>query len=336
LFLALEYSMSYTIRAIFPAICLTLILPCSQIAMAADPAPAKDAKPAETPVERVPLPSRSQEDTLALERTVPAAEQQQLQAGDESFLALWKPANVDEPKGAVVIVPGADESADWPNAVGPLRRKLPDVGWSSLSLSMPDAYNDGVFARAADATATDDKTASDKDKAKDAQAKAPDPAASAEADAAAAAEQAAAQAELSKANAEKIFARIDSAVAFAQQNKARSIVLLGHGTGAYWAARYMSERPSPAVQKLVMVTAVDTGKDTPSLLDVLPTLKIATADFVNKERPVARQQAQDRLDATKRVKNARFTQVALNAIPGNSAMEQDQLFRRVRGWLEAQ
>lgn len=323
--------MSYTIRAMFPAICLTLILPCSSVVMAADPAPAKDAKAAEAPVERAALPSRSQEDALALERQVPKAEQEQLQAGDESFLALWKPANTDDAKGAVIIVPGANESADWPDAVGPLRRKFPDNGWASLSLSLPDVYNDGVFARAADAPAADNKAAADKDKAK-----APDPAATAEAEAAATAEQAAAQAEIAKANAEKIFARIDSAVAFAQQNKARSIVLLGHGTGAYWAARYLSERPSPAVQKLVMVTAVDTGKETPLLVDVLPTLKVATADFVNKDKTVPPQQAQDRLDASKRVKNSRFTQVTLSAIPGNSAMEQDQLYRRVRGWLESQ
>lgn len=324
--------MPYTLRAIFPALCLLLILPCSQILMAADSAPDKDATPADAPVERAALPSRSEEDTLALERQVPPVEQQQLQAGDETFLALWKPANIAEPKGAVIIVPGADESADWPNAVGPLRRKLPDVGWSSLSLSMPDPHNDGVFARTVEAPAA----ASAGDKSKDAAVKAPDPAAVAEADAAAAAEQAAAQAEQAKANAEKIFARIDSAVAFAQQNKARSIVLLGHGSGAYWAARYMSERPSPAVQRLVMVTAVDTGKEAPPLLDLLATLKVPTADFVNKDRSVPRQQAQDRLDASKRNKNARFTQVALSAIPGNPAMEQDQLFRRVRGWLEAQ
>jgi hypothetical protein len=324
--------MPYTFRAIFPALCLTLILPCSQLVMAADPAPDKDAKPADAPVERAALPSRSEEDTLALERQVPPVEQQQLQAGDEAFLALWKPANIAEPKGAVIIVPGADESADWPNAVGPLRRKLPDVGWSSLSLSMPDAHNDGIFARAAEAPATPSAV----DKPKDAAVKAPDPAAVAEADAAAAAEQAAAQADQAKANAEKIFARIDSAIAFAQQNKARSIVLLGHGSGAYWAARYMSERPSPAVQRLVMITAVDTGKEAPPLVDLLTTLKVPTADFVNKDRSVPRQQAQDRLDASKRNKNARFTQVTLSAIPGNPVMEQDQLFRRVRGWLEAQ
>jgi hypothetical protein len=323
--------MSYTIRAIFPALCLTLILPCSQMALAADPAPASDAKPEEKAPERAALPSRSQEDTLALERSVPQAEQQQLQAADESFLALWKPANVDEPKGAVVIVPGADESADWPVAVGPLRNKLPDVGWASLSLTMPDAYNDGVFARTADAPATDDKASADKDKEKT-----PDPAASAEADAKAAAEQAAAQAERDKATAEKVFARIDSAVAFAQQNKAHSVVLLGHGTGAYWAARYMSERPAPAIQKLVMVTAVETALQKPSLVELLPTLKVPTSDFVNRDLAVPRQQAKDRLDVSKRIKNAKFTQVALTAVPGNRANEQEQLVRRVRGWLDAE
>jgi hypothetical protein len=321
--------MSYTIRAMFPAICLTLILPCSQMALAADPAPASGAKPEEKAPERAALPSRSQEDSLALERQTPQNEQQQLQAGDESFLALWKPANVDEPKGAVVIVPGADESADWPNAVGPLRRKLPDVGWASLSLTLPDVDSDGVLARDADSTTTDDM------------AQTPDPAASKEADAVLAAEQAAAQAERDKAdqekaNAEKIFARIDSAVAFAQQNKAHSVVLLGHGTGAYWVARYMSERPAPAIQKLVMVTAVQTSQQAPTLLQLLPTLKVPTADFVNRELPVPRQQAKDRLDVSKRIKNARFTQVALNAVPGNPATEQDQLFRRVRGWLESE
>jgi len=323
--------MSYIIRATFAALCLALLLPCSQMATAADPATDTQEKPADTQVERAALPSRSEEDTLALERQVPKAEQQKLHAGEDEFLALWKPANTDDSKGAVIFIPGAGESADWPNVIGPLRRKLPDVAWSSLSLTLPDTYSDAIFARSAQPVPAPDKT--EADKAQD--AKASDPAAQAEADAAALAEQAAAQAELAKADAEKIFARIDSAVAFAQENKAHTIALLGHGTGAYWAARYLSERPSPAVQRLVMVTAVETGKDTPPLPELLPTLKVPTADFVDKDRSIPRQQAQDRLDASKRIKNARFTQIAINAIPGNSAMEQDQLFRRVRGWLES-
>jgi hypothetical protein len=328
--------MSYTLRAMFPAIGLTLILPFAPPLLAADdPAPNKDTPAAEAPVERAAFPSRSQEDALALERQLPQAEQQQLQAGDESFLALWKPANTDSPKGAVIVIPGAGENADWPNAVGPLRRKLPDVGWSSLSLTMPDALEDGVVARAPDAepAAANPDAEADKAKPKDTPA---DPAAAAEAEAAATAARAAADTEHAKAGAERIFARIESAVAFAQQNKARSIALIGHGSGAYWAARYMSEKASPAVQKLVMVTAQETGRDTPSLLEIIPTLKVATADFVEKDRPVASKQAQARLDASKRVKGGKFTQITLNAIPGNSAADQEQLARRVRGWLENQ
>ncbi|MGV2837487.1 DUF3530 family protein, partial [Pseudomonas shirazensis] len=58
-----------------------------------------------------------------------------------------------------------------------------------------------------------------------------------------------------QADAERIFARLDAAVAYAQSQKARSIVLLGNGSGAYWAARYLSEKQPPQVQKLVMVAA---------------------------------------------------------------------------------
>lgn len=324
--------MSYTIRAMFPAICLTLILPVAPPLLAADAAPSKDATAVEAPVERAAFPSRSDEDALALARKIPQAEQQQLQAGGESVLALWKPANTEEPKGAVIVIPGAGETADWPNAVGPLRRKLPDVGWATLSLTMPDVLEDGVIARADEPAPVAADAGADKEKPKDA---AIDPAAAAEAEAAATAARAAADAEQSKANTDRIFARIDSAIAFAQQNKARNIVLLGHGSGAYWAARFMSEKASPAVQKLVMVQAQETGRDAPSLVELLPTVKVATADFVDKDRPVLRNQAQARLDASKRVKSSKFTQITLNAMPGNSEAEQEQLARRVRGFLES-
>lgn len=328
--------MSYTFRAMLPTFCLALILPCATTAMAADPAPA--AAPATEPaVERAPLLPRTQEDALALEGRLPSADQQQLKAGDDSFLALWKPANTDAPQGAVVIVPGADESADWPDAVGPMRRKFPDVGWSSLSLTLPDDQTNYNVARPADTAPADAASA---EKPKEAPKDAPKEAAATDADKAAVAEQeaaakTAAAAELAKAQAERIFARIDSAIAFAQQNKARSIVLLGHGSGAYWAARYLSERPSPLVQKFVMVTPREPADTSPSLVELVPTLKVKTSDFVYKEHVLPRKAALERLQASKRSKGPGFTQVTLSAIPGNTAAEQEQMFRRVRGWVEA-
>ncbi|WP_029573953.1 DUF3530 family protein, partial [Pseudomonas syringae] len=127
-------------------------------------------------------------------------------------------------EGAVIIVPGEAESPDWPDAVGPLRRKFPDVGWSSLSITMPDPLDNTPGAREPDVAPADANAAkateAPKEKPKDATETAKDPAAEAEALAAAETAKAAADEELNKAQAERIFARIEAAISFAQQNKA--------------------------------------------------------------------------------------------------------------------
>ncbi|MNW20494.1 hypothetical protein D3C71_2209030 [compost metagenome] len=46
--------------------------------------------------------------------------------------------------------------------------------------------------------------------------------------------------------------------------------------------------------------------------------------------------AQERLQASKRLKDSSFRQISLNALPGNNAAQQEQLVRRVRGWLTPQ
>jgi pimeloyl-ACP methyl ester carboxylesterase len=324
--------MSYTFRAMFPALLLSLIVPCASPVMAADPEPKDAEAAAQAPVERAPLLTRDQEDAIALERQLPRQDLQQLQSGDESFLALWKPANSGDPQGAIIILPGVGESPDWPDAVGPLRRKFPDVSWSTLSLSLPDVQDDALLPREPDAAPTDAKA----EAPKDAPANAAETAKAADADAQASAEaaKAAADEERKKAEAERIFARIDSAVSFAQQNKARSIVLLGHSSGAYWAARYLSERASPAVRKFVMVAAREPANAQPSLMELVPTLKMKTADFIYKNQ--LQRAATDRLQASKRAQGPGFAQISLIDIAGNSEAEQEQLFRRVRGWIEAE
>ncbi|SDQ32800.1 Protein of unknown function [Pseudomonas sp. UC 17F4] len=323
-------------RTTLPALCLSLILPCTAQAAAGEtPEAAADSKPAA--VERQPLAERSQEDAQALERQVPAAEQQTLQAGSDSFLALWKPANTAEPEGALIILAGAGENADWPKTVGPLRRKFPDAGWHSLSLAQPDLLASAPQARvevppAIEKKAEPGESAPAKDTPANANASI-EQATAAESENSESIEQAKAPVDDDKADAERIFARLDAAVAYAQQQNARSIVLLGNGSGAYWAARYLSERQPAQVQKLVMVAAQTPAQAEQSLDSLAPNLKVATADFFYATLPQARRAAEQRLQASKRLKDANYRQVSLTAMPGNSAAEQEQLFRRIRGWL---
>jgi len=328
---------------ILPALCLSLLLPCARPLLAEETPPAPtppSAQPAgEAAPERQPLAERSATEAVALEQRLPAEEQQQLQAGAETFLALWQPANVGEPSGVVILLPGAGETADWPQAIGPLRRKLPDAGWHSLSLSLPDPQDDTPPASPAAAANTAEPSAAPA--ATDTPPAAPAAAGSAETSSAeTAAEPApptpttpASPEEQRKVHAERVLARIQAAVAFAQQQQARSIVLLGHGSGAYWAARYLAERQPPQIHNLVLVAAAVPPGLTPVLEELVPGLKLATGDFYYQDQAADRTAALKRQQAGKRQKHPAYIQVAMKALPGNPAAEQEQLYRRIRGWL---
>ncbi len=305
-------------------------------APAASPAPEASTPPAPAPT-RPPLLERSQEEAAALERQVPKAEQHTLEAGEERFLALWKPANTGDPKGAVILVPGAGETPDWPRSVGPLRQKFPEAGWHSLSLSLPDLLADAPQARVepSPAPAKDagqDESAPAKDTPADAnanvaQATAPD------ADVAEATDAVEASDQNDAADAARIFARLDAAVAFAQQQNARTVVLLGHGSGAYWAARYVSEKQPAQVAKLVLVSPQTPARVEHGLDSLVPTLKIPTADLYYATDEQARRAAAQRLQISQREKDSTYRQMLLIALPGNLTVEHEQLFRRIRGWL---
>ena len=315
-------------RSALPALCLSLLF-TSVLPVQAEDAPSPAV---EKPAERQPLPERSQQEASALERQVPQQEQQQLQAGSDSFLALWKPANSAEAEGVVILVPGAGETADWPQAIAPLRRKLPGAAWGTLSLSLPDVSVDTLPPRVieppeavVDTSSKEGSTAAKPvEQAASAEAEGTDPAVVPGAD------------EQDKTDAKRIFDRIDAAVAFAQTQSARSVVLLGHGTGAWWAARYLSEKQPSQVQRLVMVAGKTPAARQPDLQQLAPVLKVPTADVFYQEDAQDRKNAQERRQAAKRSKNDSYKQVSLTVLPGNSAAEQEQLYRRVRGWLSPQ
>jgi hypothetical protein len=311
----------------FSPLALALLLALPVLAEQQD-SPPGSAAAAETPSEdaapeRPALPERSVSEAQALEQRLEQREQQWLQADDERFLALWLPANVGEPSGAVILLPGDAENADGATAVGPLRRKLPDGGWHSLSLTLPDPDHDAPPLRlpepptsAAAEAAADDEASGEAETAPSA---APDPAAN--------------DAARRSAHAQRVMARIDAGIAFARQQQASRIVLLGHGSGAYWAAQYLAERQPEDIHNLLLVAAAVPAGFSPPLDELVPQLELATGDFYYKDQAGDRQAALRRLQASKRVKHPTYVQVAMKALPGNRGIEQEQLYRRLRGWL---
>lgn len=52
-----------------------------------------------------------------------------------TFFSIYTPAAT--PRGGVLLLHGLGLHPDWPEVISPLRRKLPELGWSTLSLQMP-------------------------------------------------------------------------------------------------------------------------------------------------------------------------------------------------------
>lgn len=306
---------------------------------------AKEQPP--TAMERPAVSERSQDEARGLERQLPEESQQILKAGDESFLTLWLPANSAEPEGVVILVPGDGESPDWPQVIGPLRRKLPDAGWQTLSLALPDPQSSAPVTRPAGsaASASADKDASAIDSASKTEVKgesgnAPAAKSTAEAGSGEPAQSderptppAIDPVEQRKAHAERVMARLQATIDLALQHEPKSVVLLGHGTGAYWAARYLAEKEPSEIHNLLLVAPELPRDFRPPLEDMVPKLKLATGDFYYRDTRADRDAARLRMQAGKRQKHPAYIQVAMQALPADPEAEQEQLYRRIRGWL---
>lgn len=305
------------------AICL--LLPLSAWAQEPESEPGEAPNAAAEP--RPPLPERSSAEAATLQLRLDGREQQTLQAGDEAFLALWLPANSGEASGAVILLPDDAENANGAAAVGPLRRKLPDAGWHSLSLSLPDPDGDPLPPRSA--TPADSAAQEPADDTQAAADSTPEPAAEADSEASAISSE-----QRRQAHSERVMARIEAAIAFAGEQQAAHIVLLGHGTGAYWAARYLHERKPDTVSNLLLLDAGLPAGFKPPLDELLMELPLAVGDFYYRDQAGTPRAALLRLQASKRAKLPDYVQVALQALPGNLALQHEQLYRRLRGWLD--
>ncbi|MBB2898035.1 DUF3530 family protein [Pseudomonas sp. AS2.8] len=315
-------------------LCLLLLGLAAPVLAEEPPTPAPETPAA--PATVAPALERSQEQQQALMRQLPAEQQKTLQAGDESFLALLVPAARAKANGTVVLVPGDGESADWPNVVAPVRQQLPTFGWQTISLSLPDPYDPVVAIERDTAPADTDAQANSEQTAPPvtgSSGTAPAAPTQAEAGSGEPAQAAVAPVDpeaAANAQATRVLARIAAGIDLALQQGANSIVLVGHGTGAYWAARYLAEKEPGEVKQLVLIDGREPQGLPPRLDATMGKTDLQIADLVHAPGPAA----QRRKERAAQKANKGYRQIDLPVIPGDRAAEQEQTVRRLRAWLD--
>lgn len=138
----------------------TLLVAWASLAGAADPATPAPATPGPaTPAPAMaPLPAATQTTPTTATSPTPAqpsakdGESQlakelaakntdgrvvELSAAGRTVQALWMPQSAPKGKGILLLLHDFGAHADWPGVVAPLRRGLPPLGWSTLSLQLP-------------------------------------------------------------------------------------------------------------------------------------------------------------------------------------------------------
>lgn len=61
----------------------------------------------------------------------------QLGLSEDQFFGFYISTRTEETKGVIILVHGMGAHADWPDVILPLRTRLPEFGWSTLSIQMP-------------------------------------------------------------------------------------------------------------------------------------------------------------------------------------------------------
>ena len=131
-----------------------------------------------------------------------------LETAGKKFIALWERDTSGNPFGAVLMLHGEGQTADWPTSLGALRNGLTRHGWSTLSISLPPQKLKKIPSRNISGQTSSNNESTDT--------------------------------AIPPINTDQhAQERIATAMAYLNQNGQYNIVLLGEGLGAKRAAEYM-------------------------------------------------------------------------------------------------
>lgn len=230
-----------------------------------------------------------------------------LEAGGESFLALWQPNTSGSPKGAVLMLPAEGHTANGQGTFTQLRRQLPEHGWATLSITLPPPE---VPPQVSILTAGKDTAAVEETEKQPA----PEPTQSPEAVAS---------------------QRIRAALAYLQQNSQGPLVILGEGIGAARAWQYLAENGQGPFQAAVLLNARNTVPGQEVVLPENLVVKTLPAlDLYSGEHFLGAQEAKARRFAARTQGLQNYRQIRLGPQPEISSGPTAGS-RQVRGFLRS-
>ncbi len=201
-----------------------------------------------------------------------------LETQHESYLALYQPANRPQPRGGVLLLPHDRTSPDWPGAMQTLRRGLPDKGWHTLAIALPDEPLPLLprFESASDAATSNEESPL-------------------------------------QDHYLRISQRIETALAALRERGATKIYLIGEGSGGYWTNRYVSEHLGEQLYP-ILIDASEPNTAVQPLHQLTDALSMPALDLYHGDglgQTAAARAAKLRADAARRAGHSSYFSVRM-------------------------
>ncbi len=165
-----------------------------------------------------------------------------LDSASGKFMGLWQRDKSDTTYGAILILHGDGQSAEWPHSVKALRKNLSLHGWATLAIALPNTDKPEIPPRPA--IKPEMKTAESDSKppeAKNMDTPPPEKVQDSEPS-----DSIMAESKQTKSAEEISKDRLESSINFLKEKGQYNIVIVGHGNSAIRAAKYIYDITSEA------------------------------------------------------------------------------------------
>lgn len=308
---------------------------------------------------------------------------------EEEFYGLYLPQANGQPQGGILILHDEQQHGHWPDIIGPLREYLPQFGWSTLTIELPDQLKRQRLPREIPSLAASDEQASSEQLANETS----DTGDTENTDLETTNEEKENQEAKDSAGPEAIAAedikndtsavnddenepalprldklpdlpvvetespvleeeiidliadyqaqnrqRINTAIAYLQQQNQFNLVIIGFGRGASWAIDYVyqqiQQEAEPKGLTLITIDALPNPYDKDLINQQLVDISLPYLDLLQNKKQFNGKLAAKRLSIMRRNNNPQYQQIFTQEISSYHELE-NPTNRRIRGWIKS-
>ncbi|WP_114418109.1 DUF3530 family protein [Marinospirillum perlucidum] len=263
---------------------------------------------------------------------------------DREFLTLQRQGLSANPKGRLLLLPADGQHPDNPLGLASLRRQLPDYGWSTLALALPNYKPLGPPPRTLPPGPLLTRMDNNPEPAEDEGSEEENPASAfggafgeEEEEEEAPPPERADPAERLAEHRVQILERVEAALAHPFADPSRQVLVL-QGESLFWILPWLEEGNWPARAPLVLLNLqVPEGADLQTAIRVLQELgRQPLLDIYSSEQPAQARAAEERRRAYLRAGNDLAVQLPVRQETGVAARGMNTwLVQRVEGWLRS-